>query len=301
MKLRNAFTLIELLVVIAIIAILAAILFPVFAQAKTAAKKTTVLSNMKQVGLAQLMYNNDNDDNFNNIAHDWTFYLYPYTKSEALFLDPSRNDADGGCNASNLADANSDHDEPGCKYVGFGYNWGPVLRRGGGLVQRQQPDPNSPGNFVLPGLNAGQIVTPAEMITYVLSRDTPRITGTPGFLLCTYPGFTNSGLPYAGQYPFAYADGHAKSNQMAAGNGMPGAEKGKFAVTANLDKITNWCYDPSVLVDVSGNVHNGMNVPDGEEGIFPTGTKCSDLPAIFKSFPHGAGSSSLSTPTFWTN
>jgi prepilin-type N-terminal cleavage/methylation domain-containing protein/prepilin-type processing-associated H-X9-DG protein len=59
---KRAFTLIELLVVIAIIAILAAILFPVFAQAKAAAKKTADLSNVKQIGLGIVMYTNDNDD-----------------------------------------------------------------------------------------------------------------------------------------------------------------------------------------------------------------------------------------------
>src|SRR5678816_3817185 len=59
---RRGFTLIELLVVIAIIAILAAILFPVFAQAKAAAKKTACLSNNKQIGIALYMYLTDFDD-----------------------------------------------------------------------------------------------------------------------------------------------------------------------------------------------------------------------------------------------
>ncbi|MFN3963478.1 MAG: prepilin-type N-terminal cleavage/methylation domain-containing protein, partial [Fimbriimonadaceae bacterium] len=60
---RRGFTLIELLVVIAIIAILAAILFPVFARAKEAAKKTSDLSNIKQIGLALQIYAADWDDN----------------------------------------------------------------------------------------------------------------------------------------------------------------------------------------------------------------------------------------------
>lgn len=62
MKSNRAFTLIELLVVIAIIAILAAILFPVFAQAKEAAKKTACLSNARQIGMASKMYVSDYDD-----------------------------------------------------------------------------------------------------------------------------------------------------------------------------------------------------------------------------------------------
>ena len=59
---RRAFTLIELLVVIAIIAILAAILFPVFAQAKVAGKKAVAISNAKQIGVGLLLYTNDADD-----------------------------------------------------------------------------------------------------------------------------------------------------------------------------------------------------------------------------------------------
>ncbi len=62
MKLRRAFTLIELLVVIAIIAILAAILFPVFAQAREAAKQTAAISNAKQAATSLVLYTGDNDD-----------------------------------------------------------------------------------------------------------------------------------------------------------------------------------------------------------------------------------------------
>jgi prepilin-type N-terminal cleavage/methylation domain-containing protein len=73
-RLRSAFTLIELLVVIAIIAILAAILFPVFAQAKEAAKKTACLSNLKNIGLAMNLYLSDSDDLYPNtgVVGLWT-------------------------------------------------------------------------------------------------------------------------------------------------------------------------------------------------------------------------------------
>src|SRR5882724_10971003 len=95
---KRAFTLIELLVVIAIIAILAAILFPVFAQAKAAAKTTVALSSTKQIGLSQQMYLADNDDVYPlrrtcvntapTTVASWKQVTYPYSKNTGIYTDP---------------------------------------------------------------------------------------------------------------------------------------------------------------------------------------------------------------------
>ena len=94
----RAFTLIELLVVIAIIAILAAILFPVFAQAKLQAKKTADLSNLKQIGTSFFIYGNDADDFLpwflpDAGTKDRTFVvaveLAPYVKNTQIWKNPA--------------------------------------------------------------------------------------------------------------------------------------------------------------------------------------------------------------------
>ena len=108
---NHGFTLIELLVVIAIIALLAAILFPVFAQARESARRTSCLSNQKQIGLGLLQYSQDYDEAMvsawygpvlqpsGNNGYDgssstknlykWMDAIYPYVKNEQVFNCPS--------------------------------------------------------------------------------------------------------------------------------------------------------------------------------------------------------------------
>jgi len=94
---RIGFTLIELLVVIAIIALLAAILFPVFARAREKARQTSCLNNIKQLGTAMMMYLQDYDEKFVDTSDTWRWYTptMPYIMNDQIFKCPSLGDDAG--------------------------------------------------------------------------------------------------------------------------------------------------------------------------------------------------------------
>jgi prepilin-type N-terminal cleavage/methylation domain-containing protein/prepilin-type processing-associated H-X9-DG protein len=129
MRHGRGFTLIELLVVIAIIAILAAILFPVFAQAREKARQSSCASNHKQLATALIAYTQDYENNFapsrayilpinNNNAKIWVEIIKPYVKNESIFLCPSAQDTRYG----ELWDDEPQNNRWGRGWVSIGYS-----------------------------------------------------------------------------------------------------------------------------------------------------------------------------------
>jgi prepilin-type N-terminal cleavage/methylation domain-containing protein/prepilin-type processing-associated H-X9-DG protein len=265
---RNAFTLIELLVVIAIIAILAAILFPVFAQAREKARGISCLSNTKQSGLALAMYTQDYDETLLKMGDgvDWWSEIYPYTKNLALYLCPDRNEGGLTTSCPNYS-GNCVPGAPGYlalpNYAGYGYNWGPIGWRGGGLLLAQQPDPGRPGNTYIPGVTLAAVQYPAATFAFGDTYDTPRQTIGIGFSLCTYNGNTNAGLRHSGgHFNYAFVDGHSKAVYVIGGY-MTGAENGRFAMVRDSTLAqTAYCADSTYpLTFISSS--DSMPVPEG--------------------------------------
>jgi len=250
----SGFTLIELLVVIAIIAILAAILFPVFAQAREKARQISCLSNLKQSGTALYMYVQDYDETLLKMGNgvDWWSLIYPYTKNLQVYYCPDRTDP----GTDDSLGLHLDH------LPGYGYNWGPIGWRGGGLLGDQQPD--ALGNNFIPGISLAALVTPAQTFAFGDSYDTPRQTLGIGFALCTFPGFSNSSLRHSGgMWNMAFCDGHAKNVRMKGGN-MDGAFNNKMVMAANQDQaIGGYCADPNAIVPASPVSPDSMPVPTG--------------------------------------
>jgi len=245
---RNGFTLIELLVVIAIIAILAAILFPVFAQAREKARQISCVNNLKQLGLAIIQYTQDNDEmlpdkggpcsnataypDCSNGNKNWELLIYPFVKSAGVYVCPSNPNNGTSSNGVNV---------PGS--ADYMCNFWKTDTTGASM--------GAFTDYAKSGLNIAQIAAPASLIMLVENPgDTIDIEGFPGSNGSNDNGWdfnvndrrggggTEFG-PYAGHTGvsnFVFADGHVKSLRPFAT---------VTATAGGSSPINMWSYDNS--------------------------------------------------------
>lgn len=252
---KKAFTLIELLVVIAIIAILAAILFPVFAQAKESAKRIQCISNNKNTGLAWIMYATDYDDTIASVDNqnydntEYTYKLMPYIKSRDMFYCPTRNTF--SCTKKI---------DPKGRCLGYAPNFGLYSYHNGTGIFRGDYDPAVGGYTNLwIGRNMGEFSAPADTIVSGETNDTNMYTLS--FYFQTGDGTTKGAIRHSGMYPMVYVDGHTKPVKMAAYSFM--ADGDTFDIMPmDVKNIKSYCYDVNaVSVRPSG---YGANLPCGQ-------------------------------------
>jgi len=245
----KGFTLIELLVVIAIIAILAAILFPVFAQARESARRTSCLNNAKQLATGNMMYIQDYDETFplvynggGSCSHAEYPMIYPYLKNMQILQCP-----DGGQSGDTV---------PGCLvelppmpstfHTHFGYNWGPLIYAGGGLHEAVAVAPN--GVSFQAGKSMAALVAPADVVVMGDSYDTYRPTMGFEWMLDSYTGgYKNSSMRHGGKFNIAFADGHAKLVQMKGG--LIGSHR--YAIPKNVVDGAKWCANQDEIINLA--------------------------------------------------
>ena len=223
---KKGFTLIELLVVIAIIAILAAILFPVFARARDKARQAACQSNLKQLGLAAMMYIQDYDEMLP--AHhrqyftgfwDTRYFSYydafgPYTMNEQIYICPSGSHSVGGSWREDMPNAE------GFFGRSFRTSYGVVVDHG----HFRPPDTTIPFGHGIwawggAGVSMAEFDRPAEKI--LIAEMSTHQAGRPSHI-----GFTDDGQPipmndageigvmryrHSGMMNAAYLDGHVKA------------------------------------------------------------------------------------------
>lgn len=261
---KRAFTLIELLVVIAIIAILAAILFPVFAQAKAAAKKTQCLSGVKQISVGSVLYSGDYDDNLVNQGFSafsgsiyeyhswWGGFMYDFSVDYTQHLHPEygllypymKNRAINDCPTA--ADGKM---QPALGYVnGYGVNnkliINPTVYDANYNILPPPPPVSAtsldaPAETILMGDNAG--IETGDGAPYLYQDPSIALPST------THYGRARVAARHTAKANIAWADGHAKSVSVFVPSvdiytGPYAADEHATAVSEHIGDIINPSY-----------------------------------------------------------
>jgi prepilin-type N-terminal cleavage/methylation domain-containing protein/prepilin-type processing-associated H-X9-DG protein len=246
MKTRTGFTLIELLVVIAIIAILAAILFPVFAKVREKARQISCASNMRQLGLGTLEYVQDYDETYpcgeyqaagsgNNTGEGWAGQIYPYLKATGILKCPD------------------DSTIPPTGEVAISYAYNTHLD--------EETDANAAA-FYVPGVQKLSSVTSPTNVVCFFEVTQSYETGTNG--APTIPDFHSpTGFGWWGNGPngaSAYATGNMSAPFFAAGD----------TITPYHTNGSNWvACDGHVKWQMGSAISNGINAISPTEPAHP--------------------------------
>jgi prepilin-type N-terminal cleavage/methylation domain-containing protein/prepilin-type processing-associated H-X9-DG protein len=220
---RSGFTLIELLVVVSVIVILAALLFPAFAQVRAHARQATCASNLEQIARAGMMYVMDHDERFPSCYSlptppyyiDPATTLQPYIRNSAMFYCPERNTVIDAC----LDPAASFRPHSRC--MGYGYNWGSGLGvttsvlKGDGLVRW-----NGLADI---GVTLSEVAAPAHCFFYGDTNDRYFLT----LLRDAMPGVVAPSSAYepprhSGGNNFDFVDGHVEWLRFPGGRWVDG-------------------------------------------------------------------------------